>query len=176
MVDEGEAYVLRVDAAVGTVSLFPLIGGVDTAGDRAILESLLHRILASNAVVGADIVPGRGHSSAVLGTGLVGHWWWGAAVHAVVDGVGRVLEVIGDVLLARGVDEAVVVGSFVNLVGVSAVARAAPLVVDNHLGIKSNRGDGGQVREDVEPVSDSGGRSHAPARATVAGDVLVDVP
>lgn len=154
MVDERERDVLRVDSTVGTVVLLEVGSGMDSAGNGTVLEGGLHCILSFNAVVAADVVAGGLYRSAVRLSSLIGRWWWWAAVHAVVDGVGRVLQVVGNVLLARSVDETRLVGILVDLVGVATVARATPLVVDNHLCVNRDGGDGGQVVQDVEPVSD----------------------
>ena len=65
---------------------------------------------------------------------------------------------------------------FVHLSGITAIARAASIAVDNHLGRKGNRGSGAQIIHDVEPVSNSRGGAFGPAGATVLRDVLVLVP
>jgi len=70
------------------------------------------------------------------------------------------LQVVGDVLLAGAVDQAMLVGSLVHAIGISAIARATILVVDNHLCVKTDGCVGvGQTVLDVEAVSKSRGCS-----------------
>lgn len=157
MVDQRETDVLGVDSTVRAIVLLEVGSGVDSAGDGTFLERGLHLILTYHILVAADVVAGGCYSSALVRSSLVGRWWWWAAVHAVVDGVGRVLQVVGNVLLARSVDETMLVGILVDLVGVATVASAAPLVVDNHLCVNGHWGDSGQVVQDVEPVSNRRG-------------------
>jgi hypothetical protein len=45
------------------------------------------------------------------------------------------LKVVGNVLLARGVNEAIVMGPLVNGTGVSTVASSTGLTVNNNLGV-----------------------------------------
>ena len=73
-------------------------------------------------------------------------------------------------------DEASLVSKFINITGVSTVARAAGLAVDDHLGIKSDWRGCHIIILDVESVSDGGGGTLGPARATILGNVLVLVP
>jgi len=68
------------------------------------------------------------------------------------------------------------VSVFVNSNRVTSVARAASLTVDDVLRVETNRGLGVQAIEDVESISDGGGGTLSPARATVLRDVLVLVP
>jgi len=74
-----------------------------------------------------------------------------------------VLQVKGGVLLAGSVDETNFVGVLVDLTGVTTVAGAASLAVDNNLGVETNGGVSLEIVEDVESVGDSGGGALSPA-------------
>jgi len=86
------------------------------------------------------------------------------------------LEVIGSVLLARGVGDTSVVSVLVNLTWVSTVTRATSLAVDDNLGVKANRGRVFSTVQNVESIGDSGCRTLSPAGAAVLRDMLVLVP
>merc|ERR1719313_841921 len=86
------------------------------------------------------------------------------------------LGVVSDVLLARGVGDALLVSEAVETAGVAALARATGTAVDDDLSVKADRGRVLVAEHDVESVSDGAGGALGPAGATVDGDVLVLVP
>jgi len=145
VVDHGEADLLGVDSVVlGGIVSEEGIGNVDSARDRAVSGDLsLHLVSTSHAVVIADVVSsGRGDGPAFVLTILSSGWWGPGAVLAGSDGRDLSLEVVGNVLLASSVDESFIMGVLVNLSGVTSIARATSLSVDNDLGVNRDGGGG----------------------------------
>jgi hypothetical protein len=56
-----------------------------------------------------------------------------------------------------------VVGILVNSSGISTIARASSLAIDDNLGVKTNWGCSLKIVQDVEAVSNSRGGSLGPA-------------
>jgi len=79
-------------------------------------------------------------------------------------------------LHARSSDETGLMGIRVDTTGVSTVARATSLSVDDNLSVDRDRGDGAQLVQDVESISNGGCSSLSPARPAVLGNVLVLTP
>jgi hypothetical protein len=101
----------------------------------------------------------------------------GRAVTADVDRLALILHKVGgNVLLARGVDEASGVSVLVDISGVTTVAGATSWAVDDSLGAETNRGVSLQASEDVETIGNGGGGALGPAWSAVLGNVLVLVP
>jgi len=72
--------------------------------------------------------------------------------------------------------ESSIVGKLVNLSGITAIARASSLAVDDDLSVKANWGWCLEVIQDVEAVSYGRSCSLGPAGSAVLGNVLVLVP
>jgi len=178
VVDSGEADLLRVDSIVlfGIVSE-ESVGDVDSARDGTVSGKLgLHLISSSDTVVVADVVSGVLDSPAFVLASFASRAWRPCAVLAGGDRANLFLEVVGGVLFARSSHESSVVSVLVDLSGVTSIARATSLSVDNDLSVNGDGSGGGELVHDVESVSDGGGSSLSPARSTVAGDVLVFAP
>jgi hypothetical protein len=103
--------------------------------------------------------------------------WWPGAVLALIDGLAIVaLGVVGNVLLARRVGDALIVGESVDTSGVSTFARSTSTAVDDNLSAEANGRGVVVLEEDVESISKCRGRSLSPAGAAVDRDVLVLAP
>jgi hypothetical protein len=174
VVDERESHFLGVNTS--SVEL-ESVGDVDTARDGSVLEDLsLHLSDTLNGVMVSDVVSGGSHSSAAFLTIFSSSRWGRGAVTADVNGLKSRLQVVSNVLHARSVNETGLVSVRVDTTGVTTVARASSLSVDNHLGVDGDGGDGRELVQDVESVSDGRGRSLSPARSAVLRDVLVLAP
>lgn len=103
-------------------------------------------------------------------------WRRPRTVPANVNWLASVLQVVRSVLLAGRVRQARFRSILVNFNRISAVARATFVTVDNDLSIKTDWRRTCVPIQDVESVSDGGGGSLGPARATIARNVLVLVP
>jgi len=123
-----------------------------------------------------DVVSGGSDSSAAFLTIFTSGRWGRRAVSASVNGGQFVLQVVGSVLHARSADETSGVGVGVDATGVTSIARATSLGVDDDLSVDGDGGEGLQLVEDVKSVSNGGSRSLSPARPAVLGNVLVLVP
>ena len=101
MVDLRESNDLRVDTTL--VVLLPVVSSVDTARDGTVSVKLsLHLIGTSQGVVLTDVVSNIGSDSeAVLKTVIIGLGWAPKAVTALIHRCALVLQVVGNVLLAR---------------------------------------------------------------------------
>ena len=170
VVDHGEADVLRVDVvalSLGDANVFCLefVSGMNTTRDGTVLEELGHHlVLAGDGVVLADVVLLVLDSGAVLHAGLALGGRRPGAVTADIDvSAHAVNQVEGGVLLARGVRDTGVVGILVDEGGVSTIARATSLAVDNSLGVETDGGGTEATVQDVESVSDGRGGALSPA-------------
>ena len=108
---------------------------------------------------------------------------WGLAVLAeIVVGAGfgvsssLINQVVGNVLLARAVGNTVFVGVLVDESGLTTVAVAASLAVDDNLGVQTDRGGVAQACQDVESISKGRGCALGPAATAVPGNVLILIP
>lgn len=100
VVDQRESDVLLVDA-ISHVQL-PSRGGVDTAAERSILQGLNHGSLTTDAVVLRGVEDNLGVLGfAVVNSRLTRRRGHRVAVHASVHGIGSVLQVESNILLAR---------------------------------------------------------------------------
>lgn len=98
------------------------------------------------------------------------------AVLALLDGgTAELIGVLGQIVLATLLGDAVVLGVGVDSHGVASVAAASCLAVYDHL-----RGEGhvrpGPVPHDVDPVSDRTGAALCPAAPAVRRNVLILAP
>jgi len=123
-----------------------------------------------------DVVSGGSDSSAAFLTIFTSGRWGRRAVSASVNGSQFVLQVVGSVLHARSADETSGVGVGVDATGVTSIARATSLGVDDDLSVDGDGGNSLQLVKDVKSISNGGGRSLSPARPAVLGNVLVLVP
>lgn len=73
-------------------------------------------------------------------------------------------------------DETICVSILEHLSRVAAIARASSLAINNHLGIKANRGLRADTVHDIESIGNCRSRGLGPAGATVLRDMLVLVP
>lgn len=161
VVNHWESNFLGVDAA-GV--FFEGVRDVDTAGDGSICGELgLHLRFALDTVVVANVVLGVLYSFAAFDATLIFLGRWPGAVTAYVDVFGMALKVIRDVLHARAMRKTSLVSSSVNATGVSSIAGATFLKVDNSLRIDTNWCNGLEIIQDIEPIGDGRGRSLSPA-------------
>lgn len=171
MVDENKVQVLRVN----TTSVFLELGsGLDTTADRTVLCKVgLHLVSALQVVVLVDVVLLVGDGEATLHTAFTSGGWGPCAVTASVNVGNSSLQVVSNVLHAGGVGDAAVEGMLVDLGGVTTVAGATSVSIDDNLSVKSDRSRILQVVHDVETVSKGGSCALSPAGAAILGDVLV---
>jgi len=152
VVDDGQEDLFRVDSA--RVSPLELVSHVNTAGDGTMSVDLsLHLISSLNVIVVSDVVSDvGGDSGAARKTVVAFSGWWPDAVTADVDWLASVLQVVSSVLLAGRVHKTVVVSPLVDLSGVSTIAGATSLAVNDYLSTKSNWSVSLQIGQDVESV------------------------
>ena len=168
LLEDGRSIVVKLE----------LLSCLDTAGNGAVLELSLHLVSTRNVEVLTDVVASVGlDGSATINSTLANGRRRPGAVTAHVDVLAASVHiVVGSVVDAAGVHKASVMSEFVDLSGVSTVARATSIAVDNHLGVNANWRAECRGEVDVESVSNGAGRTLGPARATVLGNVLVLVP
>lgn len=117
------------------------VSDMNTTADRAVLYNLrLHLVNSLDLVVFAHVVFLVGDGAAIGKVTIdLGHW--GHAVSAQVHSSAIMLrQVGGSVLLARAVGNAVLVGELVNASGVTTVAAATSLAVDDGLSVQTDGG------------------------------------
>jgi hypothetical protein len=181
---EADDWDLVVDSGKGTndlgvntteVGSLEEIGSVDTAGDGAVsVELSLHLLNTWELVVLWDVVADIGlNREASLNARVIGSRWGPGAVTAHINGGAVVLKVSGSVLLAGRMDKTGFLSVLVHFTGVTSIAGATFLAVNNNLGVKTNGGVALKIVEDVESISDSGGGTLSPAWAAVLRNVLV---
>ena len=96
--------------------------------------------------------------------GLADWAWWPGAVLALVDGTASErFRVFGNVLLARGVWDTLLVSELVDASWVSTLAASSSTAVDNDLSVESNWSWVLVSEHDVESVSNRRGGSLGPA-------------
>jgi len=174
VVDERESDLLGVDTS-GVE--FESVGDMDTTRDGSVLGDLsLHLSNTLDLVMVSDVVSFRSNGSASFHARLTRSRWGRGAVTALIDGRHSRLQVEGSVLHARSSDKTYFMCGRVDTTGVTTVARATLLGIDNGLGIDGDGSVSAQLVHDVESISNCGGRSLSPARPAVLGNVLVLVP
>jgi len=154
------------------------VGGLDTASDGSVPGELsLHLVGSGEGVVLGDVVLGVFHSSAAREAIITERGRGPEAVTAEINvGASTGDKVVGGVLLAGRVGNTEGGSVKVDFSGVTTVARATSVAVDDSLGVEADGGGEGKVGVDVESISEGGGGALSPAGSTVSGDVLVLVP
>lgn len=114
---------------------------MDAAGDGTVSINLsLHLVNAREFIILGDIVAHIGlNCPAAIKTIIIRSGWWPGALTANINWLAIVLQVVGNVLLARRVDETSLVSVLINFAGVATVAGATSLAVHNNLSVE---GDG----------------------------------
>jgi len=157
VIDHWECNFLGVDTTF--VSIFPIVGGMNTAGNWAVgVELSLHLISTTEGIVLTDVETKIWlDSEAVLKAIITWAWWAPKAVTADINFFWLLLQVVSNILFTTTVDETMCAGIGVDITWVSTVARATSLLVDNYLSVQSNWGWDFQVSQDVESVSNGRG-------------------
>ena len=156
MVEQDEADLLAVDRRAVIVVL-KVVGDVDTARNRAVLELSLHLVGALHVVILTDVITSHvSDGSASVKTAFARRRRRPGTVTANIDVLADAFDIVkGLVVGARSVHEAFSVGKFVDLTRVATIAGAASLAVDHLLGRENNRSSGAETIQDIEAVSDS---------------------
>ena len=142
MVDHREENVLGVDGSTVVLSL-EFLSGVDTARDRTVGVKLGHHLIGtSKAVMVTNVVHLiRGDSSAAILTIITLRGRRPGAVTADISCFAHAVdEVICNILLARRVRNTGSVSISVDHGGITTIARATSLAVDDDLSIETDRG------------------------------------
>jgi hypothetical protein len=150
------------------IVLLEVVSGLNTATNGAVLVDLsLHLVSTLDGIVVRNVVFLEVDSSAVIRDAFCVITFlanWRNAISADIDVLAVVLLQVGSlVLLARRVRDALRGGIFIDLDGISTIARSTSLAVDDCLGRQSER-SGQILRElDVESIGESGSSSLSPA-------------
>merc|ERR1711990_58201 len=116
-----------MELLVDTTSVgLELVSGVHTAGDWSVLVDLsLHLFLTREAVVVLGIVALVLDSPTFVLAGLANWAWWPGAILALIDGFAAVrLWIVGNVLLAGGVWDSLIIGELVDATWVSTLTAS----------------------------------------------------
>ena len=153
------------------------VGDMDTAGDGPSGEDLgLHVLGEHDGSVLGDLPLGVvGHGPAVFLAGLAWGGGGALAVLAELDGgaVGG-FGVLGLIVLARLLGDALLMSELIDTRSVAAFAAASSLAVEDGLDREVDLGVGVLTR-DVDTISKSRGGSMSPATTAILGDMLVPV-
>ena len=163
VIEEQEFDIILVNAAI--VVVIEVVGSVDTAGDGAVLELGLHHLSTLHVVIFADVVAVHvSDGGASLDATFSNRGRGSSAVTAHIDGLAAAIDIVVSLVVsAATMDEAGCVGELVHITGVSTIAGATSVAVDNHLGGKSKRAGHHVILQDVESISDSRCSSLGPA-------------
>ena len=156
MVKSDEVDLLLVDRCAIIVGV-EVVGGVDTARDGSVLELSLHLDSTLHVVVLVDVVASHiGDGGATFDARITNSGRRPSAVTAHINGLAASRDIVERLIVStRSVDKTLLASELVNFGGVSTIARATGIAVDDHLGREGDRGGGAVFVHDVESVSDS---------------------